>query len=393
MIYIKNKVDCCGCNACGDVCVHHAITFRTDVEGFWYPEVDKEKCVECGLCEQVCPMLNSMTFSGCNKEPQVIAAYTKDEDIRLDSTSGGLHSMMAKEWYAEEGYVGGAIFQHDHTVRHFISNNEEDLERIRSSKYLQSDMSGLYKEVRSLLKDGKQVFFCATPCQIQALRNFLRKDYSNLVTADFVCLGVNSPKVFLAYIDMLERKYKSKAVWIKFKNKRWGWHNFSIRVDFANGITYCKDKSHDSYFIGYLGHLFTRPSCYACPFRKFPHYSDITMADFWGIEILEPTMDQDKGTSLLFINTEKGQRMFDKVKESVVWKYFTMDDVKRVYPVLFRHTPMKLGLREAFFSELGKHPFEYVANKYFTMPTWKRRVRFQIKRIAKKIIHLISKRP
>lgn len=388
MIQITDKAKCCGCNACGDICAHHAITFQTDIEGFWYPVVDKEKCVDCGLCEKVCPMLSQTSSAVYNEVPQVIAAYTKDEAIRMDSTSGGLHSTMAKEWYTEGGYVGGAVFQQDHTVRHLISNNEGDLDRIRSSKYLQSDMSGLYKEVCGLLKKGEKVFFCATPCQIQALHNFLRKDYPNLLTADFVCLGVNSPKVFLAYMDMLERKYKSKAVRIKFKNKRWGWHNFSIRVDFANGKTYCKDKSHDPYFVGYCtNHLFTRPSCYVCPFRKFPHHSDITLADFWGIEKLEPSMDQDKGTSLLFINTDKGKRMFNKVRESVIWKQFTMDDVKHVYPNMFEHTPMEHGSRGAFFSELGKRPFEYVANKYFSMPTWKRRLMSYVKRIAKKIIH------
>lgn len=384
MIQISDKTKCCGCNACGDICAHQAITFQVDIEGFWYPVVDDSKCVGCGLCEQVCPMLNQITSSVYDKEPQVIAAYTKDEAIRLDSTSGGLHSMMAKEWYAEGGYVGGAVFQQDHTVKHFISNNEEDLERIRSSKYLQSDMLGLYREVRNLLKSGNKVFFCATPCQIQALHNFLHKDYPNLLTADFVCMGVNSPKVFLAYMDMLERKYHSKAIRIKFKHKKWGWHNFSIRVDFANGMTYCKDRRHDIYSIGYLDHLFVRPSCYACPFRKFPHHSDITLADFWGIEHLDPSMDQDKGTSLLFVNTYKGKQIFDKIKDTIVWKHFTIDDVKRVYSDMFKHSPMKHHSRDAFFKELEHHPFEYVANKYFSMPTWDRKVKRLIKNLVKK---------
>lgn len=385
MIQIEDKSKCCGCNACGDICGHNAISFKSDIEGFWYPVVDKDKCVDCHLCEKVCPILETGTSSIYNKNPQVIAAYTKDEVIRLDSTSGGLHSMIAKKWYDEDGYVGGAVFEQDHTVKHFISNNEEDLERIRSSKYLQSDMSGIYKEIRSLLKNGEKVFFCATPCQIRALHNFLRKDYPNLVTADFVCMGVNSPKVFLAYMDMLEKKYKSRAVRIKFKNKQCGWHNFSTRVDFANGITYCKDRNHDLYFLGYKYHLFTRPSCYACPFRNFPHHSDITLADFWGIEHLDPSMDQDKGTSLLFVNTEKGKHMFNEVKELVVWKYFTMDDVKRVYPNMFQNTPIEYHSRDAFFAELGNHPFEYVANKYFSMPTYSMRIKYLIKDVVKKI--------
>ena len=166
--------------------------------------------------------------------------------------------------------------------------------QIRSSKYLQSNAEGIYRHIQSLLKQDKLVFFCGTPCQIKALHLFLRKDYENLITCDFVCRGVNSPKVFLSYMKMLEKEFKSTATNIKFKAKDEGWHNFSMRVKFANGKEYCKNRWQDLFFIGYLQNgVFTRPSCFACRFKGFPRTSDITLADFWGIENIDPSMDQD----------------------------------------------------------------------------------------------------
>ena len=208
MINITNKVDCCGCNACGDICGKHAISFVTDNEGFWYPEVNKELCVDCGLCDKVCPIQNKANHVERYSEPNVFAAYTKDEAIRLDSTSGGIHSMLALKMYEKSAYVGGAVYNPDHTVSQIVDDNPSRLPEIRSSKYLQSNAEGVYKEIRGLLKEGKNVFFCGCPCQIHALYNFLGKEYENLVTCDFICRGVNSPKVFLKYMEMLERQQR-----------------------------------------------------------------------------------------------------------------------------------------------------------------------------------------
>lgn len=376
MINITNKVDCCGCNACGDICGKHAISFVTDSEGFWYPEVNKELCVDCGLCDKVCPIQNKANHVERYSEPNVFAAYTKDEAIRLDSTSGGIHSMLALKMYEKKAYVGGAVYNPDHTCSQIVDDNPERLPEIRSSKYLQSNAEGVYKEIRSLLKEGKNVFFCGCPCQIHALYNFLGKEYENLVTCDFICRGVNSPKVFLKYMEMLERQFGSKATEIKFKNKKWGWHNFSLRVNFENGKEYCKDRWHDLFFIGYLqAGNFTRPSCYECHFKGFPQKADITLADFWGIEKVDSTMDQDKGTSLVMVNSDKGQALFDSIKEKIEWRQFTMDDAREGNPAMEGSLSSAKPNRKAFFSDLDKLPFEKVAAKHFPLPSWKKKVR------------------
>ena len=376
MINIQNKADCCGCNACGDVCSKNAISFVTDGEGFWYPQVNKDLCVDCGLCDKVCPILNKADFIRRYDEALVYAAYAKDEAIRLDSTSGGIHSMLALKMYEKNAYVGGAVYNPDHTCSQIVDNNPERLPEIRSSKYLQSNAEGVYKEIRILLKEGKNVFFCGCPCQIHALYNFLGKEYDNLVTCDFICLGVNSPKVFLKYMEMLERQFGAKATKIKFKNKKWGWHNFSMRVNFENGKEYCQDRYHDLFFIGYLqAGNFTRPSCYECRFKGFPQKADMTLADFWGIEKIDPDMDQDKGTSLVMINSDKGLALFDSIKDKIVWRQYSMKDAREGNPAMDGSVHSAKPNREAFFIDLDKLPFEKVAARHFPIPNLSKSIR------------------
>ena len=366
MIEIKKKEDCCGCNACGDVCPKGCITFKIDNEGFWYPEVNKETCIDCHLCEKVCPIIEPAKHITRYEEPVVFAAYTKDDAIRIDSTSGGIHSMLAQAMYKKNAYVGGAIYNEDHTVSHIASNDPKMLDEIRSSKYLQSSMEGQYKEVKKLLQAGEAVFYCGCPCQIQALYKYLKKEYDNLTTCDFICRGVNSPKVFLKYMDMLERQYGAKATKIKFKAKKWGWHNFSMRVNFANGKEYCKDRYHDLFFIGYLqAGNFTRPSCYDCHFKGFPQKADITLADFWGIENIDKSMDQDRGTSLVMVNSDKGMKLFDSIKDNIEWRQFTMAVARKGNPAMDVSLKSAKPNRNQFFEALDKEPFEEVAKEFF----------------------------
>ena len=385
MISILNKTLCCGCNACGDACPKQAIAFKTDNEGFWYPEVDKEKCVDCGLCEKVCPMNNKAKHVKRYDISKVYAAYSKDDFIRLDSTSGGIFSMLAMEMYKRNAYVGGAVYNKDFSVSQIIDNNSSRLTEIRSSKYVQSHAEKIYKEIKNLIQNNQQVLFCGCPCQIHALYNYIGEDFENLITCDFICRGVNSPKVFLKYIEMLEKNFNSKVTEIKFKNKKWGWHNFSLRVNFANGKVYCKDRWHDLFFIGYLqAGNFTRPSCYQCQFKGFPQKADITLADFWGIERIDPSMDQDKGTSLVLINSDKGLALFESIKDKIEWKTFTMSDARQGNPAMDESLKAIDKKRTDFFTDLDILPFEKVAKKYFPLPNWRSYIRKKLKHFMNK---------
>lgn len=391
MINIIDKIDCTGCNACGDVCPKDCITFKTDSEGFWYPEVDNETCIKCHLCERVCPVISPADKIKRYDVPLVYAAYTKDDCIRLDSTSGGIHSTLANYIYGINGFVGGAIYNDDHSVSHIVSNNPSDLVKIRSSKYLQSSLEGQFRQIKELLNNNQTILYCGTPCQIQGLYKLLGKDYDNLFTCDFICRGVNSPKVFAKYMEMLERQYGSKATKIKFKNKKWGWHNFSLRVNFANGQEYCKDRYHDPFFVGYLqSGCFTRPACYECKFKGFPQKSDITLADFWGIEKLDKSMDQDKGTSLVLINSDKGWNLFNAIMQQIVCKEFSMNEAGLENPAIFESLKIKYGNRNLFFEDLDKLPFDEVADKHFPMPPKTTRISQMASKIVAKMRTIMS---
>ena len=369
MIEIKDKKDCCGCQACGDVCHAEAITFQTDNEGFWYPVVDKAKCTDCHLCEKICPMINIDKLKHNDwEEPKVFGGYNKDIVIRYDSTSGGIFSLLAQAMYKQKGYVGGAVYTDDFKVVNFISNEKKDLKRLRSSKYVESNAEGLYKQIKQLLVSGEKVLACGAPCQMAALRSYLRKDYDNLIVVDFLCRATNSPKVFEKYKESLEARYGSKIVAIKDKNKDHGWHSLARKITFENGQVYYGEGHEDDYRRGYHDNVFERPSCYDCKFKGFPRMSDITLGDFWGIGTVDASLEQNLGTSLIMINSQKGLEYFEKVKEKLIVKEFSLKDI-----VPGNHTAIMGGKlhypsdinREEFFTALDKMPFDKCAAKFF----------------------------
>ena len=371
MIQIPSKEQCCGCKACGDACSKKAISFKTDIEGFWYPEVDKNLCVDCGLCEKVCPIINIDTLKK-NDLPQseCHAAINKNIEVRFDSTSGGLFSALADATYKVGGYVGGAIFTEEYGVKFFISNDKKDLAALRSSKYLQSDTEGLYLAVRDLVKAGEKVLVCGSPCQMAALRAFLKKDYENLIIVDFICRGTNSPKVFRKYLDYLEERFGSKVVYFKAKNKELGWRQLTSKVRFENGKTLYDTKDTSFFTTGYLSTgVYTRPSCYDCKFKGFPRISDITLADLWGAEkIVGKDLDNDMGTSLVMVNSLKGRNYFNQIKDCINEREIPFDSILARNPALVKPLAPPLVDRERFYKDLDQQSFLKVAEKYIKRP-------------------------
>lgn len=369
MIDIKQKQDCCGCNACGDVCHAGAISFKDDEEGFWYPVVDTEKCTNCHLCERICPMLNIEKLKHNDlAEPRVYGGYHKDVVIRFDSTSGGIFSLLAQAMYKQKGYVSGAIYTDDFKVVNFISNNKKDLHRLRSSKYVESNAEGVYKRIKELLIAGEKVLACGSPCQMAALRSYLRKDYDNLIVVDFLCRATNSPKVFEKYKESLKARYGAKIVAIKDKNKDHGWHSLARKITFDNGSVYYGEGHEDDYRRGYHLNVFERPSCYECKFKGIPRMSDITLGDFWGIERVDASLEQNLGTSLIMINSKKGLKYFNQVKEKLVVKEFKLKEILpgNAPAIMGGRLPYPSQInREAFFKALDNMPFDECAAKFF----------------------------
>lgn len=361
MIEIRDKKECCGCNACGDVCRHGAISFETDDEGFLYPVVDPSKCIKCGLCLKVCPQRQSGGDRAIQYDnPKSCAAVHRNLATRFDSTSGGAFSALANAVYRQKGFVGGAIWTDDYLVRQFLSDEKSDLARLRSSKYAQSDARGFFNAVKDAVKTGRPVLVCGTPCQMSALRLFLGKNTPpNLYVVDFICRGNNSPLVWRKYLDWHESLASSKIAYVKPKNKELGWRNLTTKLVFENRQVVYDTKETSLFTQGYLKtNAFCRPSCYACKYKKVPRCSDITLGDCWGAQgKLPPELDRDLGTSLVLINNDRGQELFNLAQESLLVQDLGWDVVRRGNPMLEESLPAAKCRRDVFFKILRSDGF------------------------------------
>lgn len=366
MIDINRKEDCCGCNACGDICPKDAISYHTDNEGFWYPQIDKSKCVNCGLCNKVCPIETECKSRKKNiSKPECYAAEHKSIEVIFNSTTGGMFTALAEGMYAQKGYVGGAIHNDDFSVSHFISNNRNDLLKLRRSKDLQSNAEGFHKKVKTLLDQGEKVLACGVPCQIAGLLNYLGKDYENLITVDLICAGVNSPKVWRKYLDYIEDMNGSKIIWTENKSKEYGWNKLTQKFVFENGEEYFDTDKTSLFTHGYIvSHLYCRPSCYECNFKGFPRIADITIGDFWGITKHTNNHSSNMGTNLVMINSDKGKAYFDKIKKRVNYEQTPIEWAISGNPALLNSISKLSDKREAFFHDLDKMPFDELIKEF-----------------------------
>jgi coenzyme F420-reducing hydrogenase beta subunit len=351
MIKITKKQDCSGCHACYNACPVNCITMIDDKEGFLYPNVDDTKCINCGLCEKVCPIINKKQRVN---NTIAYASINKNENIRNESSSGGIFTLLAENIINDGGVVFGACFNDKLDLVHSYVDTIEDLSKFRGSKYLQSKIGDTYKQTKEFLKKGTKVLFSGTPCQIDGLISYLGRDYDNLICVDIICHGVPSPKVFKMYRAELEKKYGSTTRRIAFRRKDYGWKLYSVLLSFDNNTEYRKNLREDIFMRGFLQNLYLRPSCYDCKSKTLNRLSDITIADFWGIENIVPELDDDRGTSLVLINSNKGKKIFDQLQDKMIVKQVDCDEAIKYNPSAIKSVPIN-PKRDMFFNKLDSN--------------------------------------
>lgn len=332
MIRIDDKSKCCGCSACVNICPKKCISMIYDEKGFLYPTVNESVCVDCGLCNKICPFLNQKTATN---EKYAYAAYNTDKKMRENSSSGGIFGCIANEILNRGGVVFGAVFSENFKrVKHIGIENRDDLKKLYGSKYLQSEIGDSYKSAEEHLKAGREVLFVGTSCQIAGLKAYLCKDYVKLLMVDVICHGTPSPRVWEEYATANENEFQSKIISVDFRNKRFGWDKSVLLLLFADGKEYCALGSKDEYIKGFLMNLYLRESCYECVCKGNNVLSDISLGDFWGIESVLPNFSDNKGVSAIILNTPKGTEFFDNIKENLVFKSVMYSDVLKGNPAL-----------------------------------------------------------
>lgn len=379
MIQIVKRENCCGCGACVQVCPEHCIEMKSDSEGFDYPAADKVKCIDCGQCDSVCPELITSTQTMSHEEPTAHVAYAKDDSIRMASSSGGLFSVLAEAILRKNGVVYGAAFDERQLVHHIRVDRKEDLWELRGSKYLQSRMENRFQDAAKDLQDGKLVLFSGTGCQIAGLKSFLKQEYDNLFTIDVLCHGVPSPKLWKHYLSEQERAHGAAVRRTFFRQKDFGWKTFALSLDFTNGRAYVKRFQDDSFMQLFLKNICLRPACYQCRFKAIVSQADITLGDCWGIEKYMPDMDDDRGTSVILVHTEKGNALLHDVSPRLIIRRAAMEGVAQ--PMIWKSVNPHRK-RELFFKKLNSSAsFESLVD--LLSPTFMERAKRKIRNVLK----------
>lgn len=358
---IKNTIlmikenECTGCGACFNKCPVQAIQMSENSEGFLFPQINESACIHCGQCLAVCPA-HKIEYQNFN-EPECYAACAND-DIRMDSSSGGIFTLAAQYILEQDGYVCGAAYTDNYEkVEHILVSDKNGLPRLRGSKYAQSDIGQNYREIQTLLQEGKQVLFTGCPCQVAGLYKFLGHKYDNLFTMDLVCHGVPSPKVFRRFVQQREKEHGS-IKYLSFRDKHaYGW-TVSTLINFDNGETYKKYRTDSSYMKSFLELMSLRKSCGNCPFAHIPRMGDLTIADFWNIDKYNKEYDDKKGTSMVLINNEHGRHLFGLIRRKMILcEKVPLDFAKKNNAQLYASSKLH-PRRKRFFSILDLYDID-----------------------------------
>ena len=367
MIHIQNKSLCCGCAACANACPKGAISMQPDEEGFLYPHVDSASCVNCGLCEKVCPVLHSPVLKAA---PAAYAAKINDTDILAKSSSGGMFSALALPILKQGGIVFGAGFDKEWNVCHQYAETAEDLDKLRRSKYVQSDIGKTFQQAKQFLDAGRPVLFTGTPCQIAGLKNYLGKEYENLLTADIICHGAPSPAVWRKFLA--ENFSDAPITAVDFRDKTIGWDASYLSVarqgekfpslpgflrPFKKLFLARKGRLFRSLFrLSFsISNLYERPSCHDCHFKGENRAADFTLGDLWGVQHICPVFYDKKGVSVLFVNTPKGKCFFEQIKDLLAYKPVPLQQIVKYNPYYAASVP-EHPKRAEFFARYQTEP-------------------------------------
>lgn len=365
MIILNDKIDCCGCTACYNICPKNAILMKSDDEGFLYPIIDNEKCINCSLCNKVCPMINSPKLNDFDLVSYVIRA--NNLDIVKNSTSGGFITPLAIWVLEQKGIICGAGYDSNFNVVHQFFTSNESIDNLRGSKYVQSNLENCYTQIKTLLEKDKLVCFIGAPCQVAGLKNFLIKDYDKLITVDFVCHGVPSPKLWNEYLLDKEKRYNSKVRKVIFRNKTYGYHSGTMKIAFENGKTYYGSARIDIMLKSFFSEISSRPSCYHCRFKTIKRCSDFTIYDCWNFSKLVEKKDDDNGYTNLIIQSNKGNNIFEKINK--YYEIYQVDTNKAINidGVMMTRSSKPNINRNKFLISLNSSNYNVIVKKYLNI--------------------------
>lgn len=338
--------DCCGCGACAQACAHSCITMQSNPEGFLVPSVNRTNCVECGLCEKVCPVKNTKPR---NKTPKVYIGRITDEQLLNSCSSGGMAYLMSKTIIEEGGVVFGVRFNEQWETVYDYAEDIERLEQFKGSKYIDAIVGDVYKQVQQFLHHGRKVLFIGTPCHVSGLNHFLRKVYDNLITVDIMCHAVPSPMVWKRYLNELTSDPIKK---VSFRSKVFGWENYGVCIETSKGVIVHEPNDANIYMQGFLQGLTVRTSCANCSARRFSSGSDIMIGDYWELSKCYPDLYDEKGMSLIFACTSKGDDLLHRIQMPFFLKSISMEDVdmEDTHGTLYRSIRLHPN-RQVFYSK------------------------------------------